>query len=240
MTADASTSRRPQRHDAASLVSAAALVFTERGYDGTSMEDLARAAGVTKSSIYHHVRGKEELLRLALERALGPLFAVLEEPTATSGPALARLEHVLRREVDVLVAELPHVTLLLRVRGNTATERWAIERRRAFDASVAELARTAVAEGDLRPDLEPALVTRLVFGMINSIAEWYRPDDGDGGAPGLRAPAPPAAPIVPATPAPPGAPTSPGAGALGDAVVSLALDGWRRDGGREVATAGTS
>ena len=200
MTADP-TAPRPRRHDATSLVTAAAHVFTERGYDGTSMEDLARAAGVTKSSIYHHVRGKEELLRLALERALEPLFAVLDEPGATSGPALARLEHVLRREVDVLVAELPHVTLLLRVRGNTATERWALERRRAFDAAVTATAREAVAEGGLRTDLDPALVTRLVFGMINSTAEWYRPDDG---------------------------PASPGAGPLGDAVVSLALDGWRR------------
>lgn len=194
--------RRPQRHDAASLVTAAALVFTDRGYDGTSMEDLARAAGVTKSSIYHHVRGKEELLRLALERALVPLFAVLEEPGATSGPALGRLEHVLRREVDVLVAELPHVALLLRVRGNTATERWALGRRREFDAAVTAMARAAVEQGALRPDLDPALVTRLVFGMINSIAEWYRPE-GEPGRPAA------------------------GAGPLGDAVVSLALDGWR-------------
>ncbi len=204
MAAGPAAPRRGQRHDTGSLVTTAAQVFTERGYDGTSMQDLARAAGLTKSSIYHHVSGKEELLHLALERALVPLFAVLEEPGATSGPALARLEHVLRREVDVLVTELPHVTLLLRVRGNTATERWALERRRAFDAAVADLARAAVAEGTLRDDLDPALVTRLVFGMINSIAEWCRPED-----------------VTPAT-------GRPGPGSLGDAVVSLALDGWRR------------
>jgi AcrR family transcriptional regulator len=47
------------------LLAVAVEVFIERGYDGTSMEHLSRAAGISKSSIYHHVRGKEELLRRA-------------------------------------------------------------------------------------------------------------------------------------------------------------------------------
>src|SRR4028118_2211571 len=94
------------------------------------MERLSQATGRTKSSIYHHVSGKEELLRLAVSRALDALFAVLEEDGATSGPAVERLEHVVRGSARVLAAELPYVTLLLRVRGNTATERWALERRR--------------------------------------------------------------------------------------------------------------
>jgi hypothetical protein len=62
------------------------------------------------------------------------------------------------------------------VRGNTDTERWALERRRDFDHRVAELLRAAVAEGDVRGDVEERLATRLLFGMINSIVEWYRPD----------------------------------------------------------------
>jgi hypothetical protein len=68
------------------------------------------------------------------------------------------------------------VTLLLRVRGNTDTERWALERRREFDHQVAELLKAAAADGDVRGDIEVRLATRLVFGMINSLVEWYRPD----------------------------------------------------------------
>ncbi len=82
----------------------------------------------------------------------------------------------MRRMVEVLIAELPYVTLLLRVRGNTETERWALERRRDFDHRVAELLKAAAADGDVRGDVEVRLATRLVFGMINSIVEWYRPD----------------------------------------------------------------
>ncbi|MFG2819538.1 TetR/AcrR family transcriptional regulator [Kitasatospora sp. NPDC048365] len=158
-----------------SLLAVTVEVFNERGYDGTSMEDLSKAAGISKSSIYHHVRGKEELLRLAVGRALDALFAILDEPSATTGEPVDRLEHVVRRTTEVLLTELPYVTLLLRVRGNTTTEEWALERRRDFDHRVAELVRDAVTEGQLRADVEPRLATRLLFGMINSIVEWYRP-----------------------------------------------------------------
>ncbi|MEU6535614.1 TetR/AcrR family transcriptional regulator [Streptomyces sp. NPDC047000] len=159
-----------------SLLSVAVQVFNERGYDGTSMEHLSRAAGISKSSIYHHVTGKEELLRRAVSRALDRLFAILDEEHARVGRASARLEYVVRRMVEVLIAELPYVTLLLRVRGNTGTERWALERRREFDHRVAELLTAAAADGDIRGDVEVRLATRLVFGMINSLVEWYRPD----------------------------------------------------------------
>ncbi|SOD85139.1 TetR/AcrR family transcriptional regulator [Streptomyces sp. Ag109_G2-15] len=158
------------------LLSVAVQVFNERGYDGTSMEHLSKAAGISKSSIYHHVSGKEELLRRAVSRALDGLFGILEEEPARAGRAVDRLEHVVRRMVEVLISELPYVTLLLRVRGNTETERWALERRRDFDHQVAELLKAAAAEGDVRGDVEVRLATRLVFGMINSIVEWYRPD----------------------------------------------------------------
>ncbi|MFS4091418.1 TetR/AcrR family transcriptional regulator [Streptomyces sp. AF1A] len=158
------------------LLSVAVQVFNERGYDGTSMEHLSKAAGISKSSIYHHVSGKEELLRRAVSRALDGLFAILDEERAREGRAVDRLEHVVRRMVEVLIAELPYVTLLLRVRGNTATERWALERRRDFDHRVAELLKAAAADGDVRGDVEVRLATRLVFGMINSVVEWYRPD----------------------------------------------------------------
>ena len=164
-----------RRHDLESLLEVAVRVYTEPGFDGTSMGDLATAAGLSKSSLYHHVESKEQLLRLALDRAVEPLFAVLDEPAARDGRALARLEHVVRREVEVLVERLPFVTLLLRVRGNSATERWALERRREFDHHVAALVTAAAADGDVRADVDPGLVSRLVFGMVNSLVEWYDP-----------------------------------------------------------------
>jgi AcrR family transcriptional regulator len=172
-------SARRDSHTVESLLAAAVGVFNVRGYDGTSMEDLAKAAGITKSSIYHHVAGKEELLRLSVTRALDGLFAVFEEPQAREGAAVARLEHVVRRTCFELVENLPHVTLLLRVRGNTAAERDALARRREFDHRVAHLVQEAIEEGDLRAGLDPRLTARLIFGLVNSISEWYRPQSDE-------------------------------------------------------------
>lgn len=174
---------RRSRHNGDTLLASAVQVFLRRGYDGASMEDLAAAAGISKSSIYHHVRGKEDLLRRALTRALDALFATLDETGGGDGPAIERLEQVTRRTTEVLMAELPYVTLLLRVHGNTETERWALQRRREFDRRVAELVAEASAAGDLRSDIDPHLATRLLFGMVNSIGEWYRPRDPRDGEP---------------------------------------------------------
>jgi AcrR family transcriptional regulator len=162
------------------LLDAAVTVFNERGYEGASMEDVAGRLGVTKSAIYHHVSGKGELLRLALDRALDALFAVTEEPGATTGPAIGRLEHVVRGSVRVLAEQLPFVTLLLRVRGNSDVEQAALQRRREFDRVVTDLVRAAEAEGDVRPDVDPAVTSRLLFGTVNSLTEWYRPGPRDG------------------------------------------------------------
>ncbi|WAL64316.1 TetR/AcrR family transcriptional regulator [Amycolatopsis cynarae] len=169
-------------YDLESLLAVAVKLFNERGYDGTSMEDLSRKLGITKSAIYHHVPSKQELLRLAVNRALDGLFAEVDKLDGAGGRAVDRLEQLVRGSVRVLAERLPFVTLLLRVRGNTKVERDALARRREFDHIVTELVTEAVAEGDLRPDIDPATTARLLFGMINSLIEWYRPRGGtDGG-----------------------------------------------------------
>lgn len=176
-----SVSSRRTTYTPDSLLEVAVTVFNERGYDGTSMEDLARAAGITKSSIYHHVKGKEELLTRGVNRALDALNVSLDTlealPEADAGE-LDRVEQAVFRAVQILVEELPYVTLLLRVRGNTETERAAQARRREIDQRLAGFVERAAAAGALRTDLDPRLASRLVFGMVNSVVEWYRPGPG--------------------------------------------------------------
>ncbi|MEZ0111957.1 AcrR family transcriptional regulator [Catenulispora sp. EB89] len=182
MSAQESASSKRTTYTPDSLLEVAVAVFNERGYDGTSMEDLARAAGITKSSIYHHVKGKEELLTRGVNRALDALNGSLDaldtlEPLPDAGE-LDRVEQAVFRAVQILVEELPYVTLLLRVRGNTEAERAAQARRREIDRRLAGFVERAAAAGVLRTDLDPHLASRLVFGMVNSVVEWYRPGPG--------------------------------------------------------------
>jgi AcrR family transcriptional regulator len=162
-------------YDLPALLARSVTVFNERGFDGTSMEDLSQGLGISKAAIYHHVRGKDALLGLALDHALVGLEAAAEEVRALDGPAVDRLEVLVRRSVEVLVDRLPYVTLLLRVRGNSTVERRALARRRQLDQLVADLVKEAVSEGDLQPDIDPALTARLLFGMVNSLTEWLKP-----------------------------------------------------------------
>lgn len=166
------------RYDLDRLLAVAVEVFTERGYDGTSFQHLSQASGLSKSSIYHHIESKEQLLRLGLERALEPLMASTTEEGATVGRAIDRLTYLVERDIEILADRLPYVTLLLAVHGNTETERWALEQRRAFDKFVAGVVQEAIDEGDVRSDLDAPTTARLIFGTINSLTEWYRPGKG--------------------------------------------------------------
>lgn len=165
--------RKP--YDVDDLTRISFKLFRKRGYDATSVDQIARAAAITKSSIYHHVSGKEELLARGINHALDQLFATLDEPEATSGPYGDRILYVLRRGIEIQLASLDEVSVLLRLRGNTTTERKALERRRAFDRRVTELVEKAIEEDEIRGDLPAALVTRLLFSMANWLTEWYDP-----------------------------------------------------------------
>jgi AcrR family transcriptional regulator len=169
------TAVRPA-YDVDSLTDVAVAVFSARGYDATRMEHIARAANVSKSSLYHHVSNKEELLGHALRRAVGALTAILAEPGAREGRPRARLEYVVRRTIEAELRHLPEVSLLLQVRGNTDVERWALDERRRYQERLVELAAEAQAAGELRPGVDAALFVRLVLGMSNSLVDWYRPD----------------------------------------------------------------
>jgi AcrR family transcriptional regulator len=164
--------RKP--YDIDSLTDVALRVFADRGYDGASMDDVARAAGITKASIYHHVSGKEALLERGLGRALDALFAIVDEPTARDGRAVDRLRHIVERVAETTMQLLPELTVLFRIHGASKSEREAVDRRRTFDRLVTDIIAQAQRDGDVRRDLDARLLARLIFGMSNSVVEWYR------------------------------------------------------------------
>ena len=177
MPAEQPARRGRPGHDHDTVLRTAVEEFNRRGYDATSVGDIADALGLSKSAIYHHVPSKAHLLGEALDEALDALTAVLdraEQQEARS--AVERLRYVVRGAVLTLVDRLPEVTLLLRVHGNSPVEQHALQRRRDVDDRFARLVAAAVAEGSVRADLPADLVSRLLFGMVNSVAEWYRPE----------------------------------------------------------------
>lgn len=164
-------------HDQETVLRRSIDLFIRQGYDATSIGDLARELGFTKSAIYHHINSKSDLLERALDEALDGLEAALT--TAQGAADLTpdeRLRLAVEGSVSVLVEHLPAVTLLLRVRGNSEVEVAALKRRRRIDETLAAMVQAAVDQGTVRSDIPPDLISRLLFGQVNSLVEWVRPD----------------------------------------------------------------
>lgn len=162
------------------VIARAVAAFNDHGYEATSMGLLAKSLGVSKSALYHHVSSKEEILVEATDRALRGLGAVIDMATMTRGQAIEQLEAMVEGSVRVLCENPECVTLLLRLRGNTDVELELLHRRRALTRQIEEVVRRAQDEGSVRTDLNAGSISRLMFGMINSIVEWYRPGGPHG------------------------------------------------------------
>lgn len=96
------------------LLDAALSVIRARGYDGTSVEDLCKAAGVTKGAFFHHFRSKEELGVVAVTHFLDWLDTVFDRfGWRDHADPLDRVLAYLDIRTRILRGEIPHFTCLL-------------------------------------------------------------------------------------------------------------------------------
>ena len=174
---DAAPRRGRPGYDQSSMLEVIVEVFTDHGYDASSLGMIASRLGLSKSAVYHHFASKAEMLEIALERALGALERVFDEAEAEGeADAVAQITGIVRAAVLVACEQQPYLILLLRLHGNSEAELRALERRRALTARLRAIFERARSEGALRDDLDPGLAARFTFGLVNSLVEWYRPD----------------------------------------------------------------
>src|SRR5438132_1665093 len=95
------------------LTRAAARLFAERGYQGTSLADLAEAVGVQKPSLYHHIAGKEELLWDVAQAGAAAFHAALDAVPETD-IASDRIREAFRAHLGVVAAQLDVATVFVR------------------------------------------------------------------------------------------------------------------------------
>ena len=88
-------------HDQNSMLEVIVEVFTDHGYDASSLGMIATRLGLSKSAVYHHFASKAEMLEIALERALGELERVFDDAEAQEGDAVARIRYIVREAVLV-------------------------------------------------------------------------------------------------------------------------------------------
>src|SRR5436305_13301950 len=139
------------------LTRAAARLFAEKGYHGTSIGDLAEAMGVQKGSLYAHIESKADLLWEVAREGAAAFHAALDS-VPDEGPVLERIRAALRAHPRVVAEQLDVVTVFIREWRYLEGERRALfdARRRRYEERFRALYREGRALGGLRADLVDA------------------------------------------------------------------------------------
>jgi AcrR family transcriptional regulator len=158
------------------ILAAAARIFREKGYHGTSVRDIAESVGLLKGSLYHYIRSKEELLARLFDGALDGTVRDLQTIAARDGAASTRLREMVKAYVLAVTANLDAVGLYLREwRALPPRELTRLlSRRRAMRALFEEV----IADGVRRREFaagDVKISALAILGMANWLFEWYRP-----------------------------------------------------------------
>lgn len=161
------------------ILKAAAQVFVDKGYRGTSMRDLAQAVGVLRGSLYHHIDSKEHLFYAVITGPVRQIVSDAERILDAPDPVPRRLEAFIVAHVSALHRYYPELFVFLQ-------ERFPVERTtpggeeiaqltRRYEQLVVDLVAEGVRDGSLQPHLDPRLSARALLGMCNWLHTWYRP-----------------------------------------------------------------
>jgi AcrR family transcriptional regulator len=156
------------------LTREAARLFARKGYHGTSVNDLARAMGVQKGSLYSHIASKEDLLYDTMRDGAAAFHAALDVP---DGPATERIRLALRAHLRVVAEQLDVATVFVRewryLEGERREE--ILAERRRYEERFRAFFREGRERGELRVDLDDAAAALLVLSAANWAYTWLRP-----------------------------------------------------------------
>jgi AcrR family transcriptional regulator len=165
---------RPTRKE--QILEAAVQLFSERGYHGTTIREIAEASGMLSGSLYAHIQTKEDLLFEVVLRAADRFLAVIEPIVADGAPAPERLRRAMIAHAEVIASSRAHATVFMHEWKALTPERKAqvAARRKAYEAQIAGIIRDGVARGEFAA-VDERMARLLVLSAVNWLYEWYDP-----------------------------------------------------------------
>ena len=163
------------------IVQAAAHVFRERGFEAATLRDVAAALNTDRASLYYYVGSKEELLQQIVSEALRRDIEIAEAVKRSRVGSREKIAALIESMVDSYDKNYPHMMVYIEDLGRIARQdsEWSIdviEQTRAYESLVHSILRKGQRDGTLRADLPVELSALALFGMINWMHRWYRPD----------------------------------------------------------------
>jgi TetR/AcrR family transcriptional regulator len=157
------------------ILRSATAAFRRRGYHGASVEEIARALGMTKGNLYYYFRDKEEILFFCHDYSLDLLLEVLDRTERGQGGPDRKLRTLLAAFVHMIIDELHGTALTLDVQAlSPRLLRRVIRKRDRFDRAIRRLVQEGMDQGLFAPG-DAKLLTFAILGAVNWITRWFDP-----------------------------------------------------------------
>ena len=165
------------------ILRTAARLFQQRGYDATSMNDVAAALRLSKGGLYHHFQSKDEILfeimdhamEITQERVLNPVRIIADPEERLRALIRLHIEVVLSprdREITVMLHENHPLPPSLRKRINARKKDYV----HFLESLMAEVQNKARQSRSAKAKVSPRAAAFALLGMINWIYQWYKPE----------------------------------------------------------------
>ena len=167
----------PNNERRAEIYRTAAQIILRKGYDATSINDIANALGMTKAGLYHYINGKKELLFDIMNFGLDELEDEVGTPAQSIADAEARLRFIVASHARLVTRGQGAITILVdEITALTPAQNRKITRRKRvhFDR-LRDLLNELKAEGKLH-DVDTTVATFSLLGMISWLSRWFRQD----------------------------------------------------------------
>lgn len=160
------------------LLRAAAAAFNEKGFHGTSLDDIAGTLGLTKAALYHYFPNKHSLLLACFRTAMDVAGKSLARAREQGRSGRERLALCLKGYLNSMIDELSCCVVLMEENALLPADQAAIIRQRdRFERSLRDLVREGIEDGSIVP-CDPKFIVFTLLGAMNWVPKWFR-SDGD-------------------------------------------------------------
>lgn len=171
------------------ILDCAALCFTEMGFQGTSIDDVARRLGATKGRIYHYFRSKTDLFFEVHREGMRRLMDAVGEAMSAGGTGREKLTRMLEAHALTMMQNIAYEAVVVqgvhmhRLGATTPEQRDSLDElmdiRHRFELLFVEAFRAGQSDGSIRSDADVSLAVKGMLGAVNWMAIWYRPRSGE-------------------------------------------------------------
>ncbi len=169
---------KPSKRRRKEVMDVAARIFSEKGYEATSIQEIAEEVGILKGSLYYYIDTKEDLLFGVIEEAYDAALGVIQELEQRDGSALDLIDALVRRHAEVFAGTRLQSSVFFREFRALSEKRQKTIREAAdvYNRFVVSQIRRGQRAGEIRSEINARLAAIGIIGMMNSMAFWYRPD----------------------------------------------------------------